>query len=102
MRRNSIATKLISDIVSVLNESLFTTYSLYVLHADDTRILIGMDSLTSSSENLITIQWNTNGICISCVPAFRNTYGWDSIHDKSLYWWLDVLSRAFYKVSKLK
>ena len=100
MRRSQIATNLVCDIIDSLNDNLITSYEINVQAYDDSTIYITMDSLTNESENEITITWITAGIRIECQPIFRHCYGWDNVRAENLYWWLDVLSRAIYKVAK--
>ena len=100
MRRNIIATNLVCDIISSLNENLITTFEINVQAYDDSTIYITMDSLTRESENEIIIRWSATGITIESQPTFKHTYSWDCVRAENLYWWLDVLSRAIYKIAK--
>jgi len=100
MRRNQIATNLVCDIIRSLNDNLITNYVITVMCYTDSSIIITMDSLTEESENVITISWTTAGIRIECQPIFRHCYGWDNVRAENLYWWLDVLSQAIYKIAK--
>ena len=100
MRRSIIATNLVCDIIQSLNEHLITTFEINVQAYDDSTIYLTMDSLTKESENEIIIRWSATGITIESQPVFRHTYGWESVRAENLYWWLDVLSRAIYKIAK--
>ena len=100
MRRNIIATNLVCDIIQSLNEHLITTFEINVQAYDDSNIYLTMDSLTKESENEIIIRWSASGITIESQPIFRHVYGWDNVRAENLYWWLDVLSRAIYKIAK--